>query len=226
MGRSFARASPGNTPLPERPYYHAPSESYFTLLSRGTELFQQRYQLDPAGRQINLMEKSIDYVMGSGNHARTYLHRTPANTLIERPLGWYAEKGGYGAMNPGYDRPDHEGFRRPVTYDCMFCHNAYPKVPTRSQKPGEDSVYVGALPEGLDCERCHGSGARHVELAGKPGSSPHLVRQAIVNPARLSTERQMDLCMACHLETTSFPLPNAIIRYDRHPTFAQSGCRI
>ena len=223
MARSFAPASPGNTPLPQRPYYHAPSESYFTLLSRGEGLFQRRYQLDSAGREINSMEKSIDYVMGSGNHARTYLHRTAANTLIELPLGWYAEKGGYWAMNPGYDRPDHEGFRRPVTYDCMFCHNAYPKVPARNQKPGEDSVYVGALPEGLDCERCHGSGARHVELAGKPGSARHLVRQAIVNPARLGAERQMEICMACHLETTSFPLPNAIIRYDRGPFSFRPG---
>ena len=223
MGRSFARASPANTPLPQRPYYHAPSESYFTLLSRGQELFERRYQLDSAGREINSMEKSVDYVMGSGNHARTYLHRTAANTLLELPLGWYAEKGGYWAMNPGYDRPDHEGFRRPVTYDCMFCHNAYPKVPARNQKPGEDSVYVGALPEGLNCERCHGSGARHVALAGRPNIAPNLVRQAIVNPARLSTERQMDLCMACHLETTSFPLPNAIIRYDRGPFSFRPG---
>lgn len=223
MGRSFAPASPKNTPLPERPYFHAPSESYFTLFSRGEALFQRRYQLDSAGREINLMEKSIDYVMGSGNHARTYLHRTAANTLIELPLGWYAEKGGYWAMNPGYDRPDHEGFRRPVTYDCMFCHNAYPKVPARNQKAGEDAVYTGPLPEGLDCERCHGSGARHVELAGKPGSARNLVRQAIVNPARLGAERQMEICMACHLETTSFPLPNAMIRYDRGPFSFRPG---
>jgi len=24
-------------------------------------------------------------------------------------------------MNPGYDRPDHQGFRRKATYDCLFC---------------------------------------------------------------------------------------------------------
>ncbi len=223
MGRSLGRANPENTPLPERPYYHAPSESYFALVSKGGEILQRRYQLDAAGRQINVMEKRVDYVMGSGHHARTYLHRTPQNTLLELPLGWYAEKGGYWAMNPGYDRPDHEGFRRPITYDCMFCHNAYPAVPTRNLKAGEEAVYPGPLPEGISCARCHGEGTRHVELAGKPGTARSLIRQAIVNPARLGVERQSEICYSCHLETTSFPLPNAMLRYDRGPFSFRPG---
>jgi hypothetical protein len=47
-------------------------------------------------------------------------HRTGRDTLVELPLAWYAEKKGYWAMNPGYDRPNHDGFRRTVTYDCML----------------------------------------------------------------------------------------------------------
>src|SRR5262245_34395214 len=98
MGRSFSRPSPENTPLPAAPYFHLPSQSFFTMLVRGGEFFQRRHQVDSAGREINLMEKRVDYVMGSGNHARAYLSRTAANTLVELPLGWYAEKGGYWAM--------------------------------------------------------------------------------------------------------------------------------
>ncbi len=231
MGRSFSRPSAENTPIPASAFYHAASESYFNMLVRGGEYFQRRHQLDAGGREINVMEKRVDYVMGSGNHARTYLHRTAVDTLIELPLGWYAQKGGYWAMNPGYDRPDHDGFRRPITYDCMFCHNAYPKIPAGKGKPRTESVYQsvsqsvyrGALPEGIDCERCHGSGARHVDLARRPGVARDLVRRAIVNPARLGAERQMEICMACHLETTSFPLPNAIHRYERGPFSFRPG---
>jgi len=212
MGRTFSLPSPENTPLPRGAFYHAPSESFFNMSVRGGEFFQRRHQVDSAGREVNVMEKRVDYVMGSGNHARAYLHRTAVDTLIELPLGWYAEKGGYWAMNPGYDRPDHEGFRRPVTYDCMFCHNAYPKIPAGK---AEDSAYVGALPEGIDCERCHGSGARHMELAGRSGVARDQVRQAIVNPARLGAERQMEICMQCHLETTSLKLPASLLRFDR-----------
>lgn len=219
MGRSFARPSSENTPIPAAAYYHAPSESYFTVFLRNGEFVQRRHQLDSAGRERNVMEKRIDYVMGSGNHARTYLHRTPSGTLRELPVGWYAENGGYWAMNPGYDRPDHDGFRRPINYDCMFCHNAYPQVPARNEKRGEDAVYLGALPEGIDCERCHGAGARHIQLAGSGGNSA----LAILNPARLSAERQYELCLSCHLETTSFPLPNALRRYERGPFSFRPG---
>jgi predicted CXXCH cytochrome family protein len=204
-------------------FYHAASESYFTMLMRGGEYFQRRLQLNSGRQEIHVMEKRVDYVMGSGNHARSYLHRTATDILIELPLGWYAEKGGHWAMNPGYDRPDHDGFRRQIPYDCMFCHNAYPKIPFQNEKSWAEPVYPGALPEGIDCERCHGPGARHMELAGRPGAPLDLVRRTILNPARLPAERQMEICMACHLETTSFPLPNAIQRYERGPFSFRPG---
>lgn len=218
MSRSFYRPSPGNVVedfTKNNTYYHKPSDSYFTMLVRDGKYFERRYQLDSAKQPVNVMEKQIDYIMGSGNHARTYLHRTSANTLIELPLGWYAEKGGYWAMNPGYDRPNHDGFRRPITYDCMFCHNAYPRIPAGHEQPLSEPVYEGPLPEGIDCQRCHGSGARHAQLAGTPGTKPQEIRDAILNPARLSAGRQMEICMVCHLETTSFPLPNALQRFER-----------
>jgi predicted CXXCH cytochrome family protein len=223
MARSFYPAAPQNMVEDfNATYFHQPSNSYFTMLQRGGKYFQKRYQLAAGGRTpINVVEKQVDYVMGSGNHARTYLHRTPANTLIELPLGWYAEKGGYFAMNPGYDRPDHEGFRRPISYDCMFCHNAYPGTP--AVPSSTQSVYIGALPEGIDCQRCHGSGAKHAALAGTAGVKPGDIRAAIVNPARLTPDRQMEVCMACHLESTSFPLPNALQRFDRGPFSYRPG---
>jgi len=217
MGRSFYRPSPGKTIgdfTKNNTYFHKPSNTYFTMLERDGKYFQRRYQLDSSGKQVNVMEKQIDYVMGSGNHARTYLNRTKANTLIELPLGWYAEQGGYRAMNPGYDRPNHDGFRRPITYDCMFCHNAYPRIPAGHDQPLAEAVYADPLPEGIDCQRCHGDGARHVQLAGA-GGKPEEIRGSILNPARLTAERQMEACMVCHLETTSFPLPNAIQRFGR-----------
>ena len=226
MGRSFYLPSKENMVedfTTHNTYYHQPSDSYFTMLQRGGQYFQRRYQLDGRGTQVNIMEKRIDYILGSGNHSRAYLHRTPANILIELPLAWYSEKGGYWAMNPGYDRRHHEGFRRPISYDCMFCHNAYPKIPPGHDQPLAESVYTAALPEGIDCQRCHGSGSRHAALAATAGAKREDIRKAIINPSRLSAERQMEACMVCHLETTSFPLPNALQRFDRGPFSYQPG---
>ena len=211
MGRSFYRPAPSNTVASDSPgktFYHKPSDSYFSMLRREGKFYQRRYQIGPNGQQMNVMEKQIDFVMGSGNHARAYLHRTARNTLVELPLGWYAEKGGYWAMNPGYDRPDHEGFRRKIPYDCMFCHNGYPRIPAGHDQPFAEPVYDDPLPEGIDCQRCHGPGGRHLQLAKTAGARRDEIRNAIVNPSRLSAERREEVCIQCHLETTSFPLPN------------------
>ena len=218
MGRSFQQPTTDNTLANWKgTYYHAPSDSYFTMLQRGGKFFQRRHQLGPDGRQINVMEKAVDFLIGSGNHARTFLSRSPRNTLIELPLGWYADQGGHWAMNPGYDRPDHEGFRRNVSYDCMFCHNGYPEIPAGHEQPFAEAVYLDPLPAGIDCQRCHGPGKEHAELAGAGKATTEAIRKAIVNPARLSPERREEVCIQCHLETTSFPLPNSLQRYDRGP---------
>ena len=74
MGRSFSGPTTGNTLANWKgSYYHAPSDSYFTMLQRDGRFFQRRHQLGPGGRETNVMEKPIDFIIGSGNHARTFL---------------------------------------------------------------------------------------------------------------------------------------------------------
>jgi tetratricopeptide (TPR) repeat protein len=224
MGRSFSRPTAGNTLANwNAPYYHAPSDSYFGMVQRGDKFFQRRYRLGADGRETDVMEKQVDFILGSGNHARTFLYRSPRNTLIELPLGWYADQGGHWAMNPGYDRSDHEGFRRKISYDCMFCHNGYPNIPEGHEQPFAEPVYKDPLPGGIDCQRCHGPGKRHAELAGSGKSTPEAIRGSIVNSARLSRERREEVCIQCHLETTSFPLPNSLQRYDHGPFAYRPG---
>jgi Tfp pilus assembly protein PilF len=75
----------------------------------------------------------------------------------------------------------------------------------------------GTLPEGIDCQRCHGPGQAHIE-AVKTGDL-EASRRTIVNPATLDRERQLETCMQCHLESTSSPLPFQVRRYE-HPPFS------
>jgi predicted CXXCH cytochrome family protein len=220
MGRSFARVrqtTPPETGTFGKPFHHAASGSYFAMIERGGKYYQRRWQIGFDGKETNIEEKSVDFVIGSGNHARTFLHWTERNTLQVLPLSWYAEKGGYWDMSPGYDQPDYPGSVRPVHYECMFCHNAYPKIPESSQRAANaEMAFSEPLPEGIDCQRCHGPGQRHVELASA-GGAPEQVRAAIVNPKRLPPDREMEVCMQCHLETTSLDLPHSIRRFDQAP---------
>ncbi|HTB11458.1 MAG TPA: tetratricopeptide repeat protein [Bryobacteraceae bacterium] len=218
MARSFYKPAPIE---PVR-FYHQPSETWYAIVHHDGANYQRRWRIGYAGKETEVQESRIDYVMGSGSHVRTYLHRTDRGALIELPLAWYAENGGQWAMNPGHDR-DYALPPRAVPYECMFCHNAYPKIPTRHDEPGSEPLFEAALPEGIGCERCHGDGANHMRVAQTAGAKADDIRKAIVNPARLTKERQLEVCMQCHLETTSLQLPHSLVKYGRSPFSYQPG---
>jgi Flp pilus assembly protein TadD len=201
----------------ETQYYHAASGTYYELTQHDGKFFQRRWQKGFDGKPDNVEELPIDYIMGSGNHVRTYLHRDRDGTLIELPMAWYSEAGGHLGMNPGFDNAQPMT-RRPIAYECMFCHNAYPQIPPTAHRDlSANAVYAGELPQGIDCQRCHGPGVAHVKAAQTAGISLQEIRARILNPARLSNDRKMEICEQCHLETTSRLLPDRIRHYDQTP---------
>jgi predicted CXXCH cytochrome family protein len=220
MGRSFYRLQPSTAVedfTPDKPYYHEASNTYIAMIVRDGKYYQRRWQKGVDGAEINVDEKLIDFVMGSGNHGRTYLHLTARGELQQLPLGWYTEKGGYHAMAPGFDRPDYPGSTRAITYECMFCHNAYPKIPKGHDEAGAKPEFLQPIPEGIDCQRCHGPGQQHVDAASRKGATPEEIRAAIVNPNKLAPDRAAEVCLQCHLETTTLPLPHDLQRPGRAP---------
>jgi predicted CXXCH cytochrome family protein len=185
MGRSFAKAT--EVPALDT-FVHTPSGRHYSVVRRNRAPYLRRSVTSGQG----ILEKSIDFVVGSGNHSKTFVHRDQSGRLLELPISWYAEKGGYWAMSPGYDRPDHSDLRREISDTCLFCHNGYP------------SQANGGVASGIDCQRCHGPGEAHVKQ-----------RAYIVNPGKLSREGQLDVCMQCHLESASRTLPDAVRRFER-----------
>src|SRR5258708_34856791 len=98
MAKSFYRPTAANTVEDYEKnniFYHQASGRYYKMDRKDGKFYQLRYQTGFDGRQVNLLEKEIHFVMGSGNHARTYLHRTAEGSLLQLPVGWYIENGGY-----------------------------------------------------------------------------------------------------------------------------------
>jgi len=219
MSRSLYKPSPANTIEDYRnrhDFLHSSSGTYYSMIVRDGTYLQRRWQIGFDGRETNVEELTIDAVLGSGSHARAYQHRTASGGYVELPLGWYAEKGGYWAMSPGFNT-EHPQTRRFVSYECIFCHDAYPRIPPNDEAPGSDPVFAGALPEGISCQRCHGPGDKHATLAHTAGATLEDIRASIVNPARLSPALRMDVCMQCHLQPTSGAIPAIIRRFNRGP---------
>ncbi len=55
-----------------------------------------------------------------------------------------------------------------------------------------------SLVTGITCERCHGSGKRHVALHALASARTRAPDEMIVNPAKLARDRQVDICALCH----------------------------
>ena len=217
MGRAFYLPDPEKMVedwSENNSYYHEPSQRQYEMTRRGDKFYVRRYQLDAQGRRIHHLEKQVTHVMGSGARARSYIHQTPNGRMVELPISWYAQENSWG-MAPGYDKPDHAGFTRIITNRCMFCHNGYPFSAMKADRPGwdHDPSFIGEIPMGIDCQRCHGPGEEHIREAYNP-TSLERVRKTITNPARLGAERQLDICMQCHLETP-FRTPKSVLRFGR-----------
>ena len=227
MARSFTKLGNGNTPLARgaggspadfknsNRVYHKASDRHYTMVERNGRFYQRRHQVGFKGEEANALEREAHYVIGSGNHAQTFVHRAADERLFQLPVSWYSERGGYWAMSPGYDRPAHLDFRRVIDAGCMSCHNGYPRAPVTDD--GSGPKFREPLAEGIDCQRCHGPGQAHVDAINR--GDLDAATRAIVNPAKLDRERRLEVCMQCHLETTSSQLPFQIRRAE-HPPFS------
>ncbi|MEM1206894.1 MAG: tetratricopeptide repeat protein [Acidobacteriota bacterium] len=180
-------------------YVHEPSGRHYQML-RGDDggITFRRWQVAADGDPIHLYERRVDWVLGSGHTSRTYLVHDPSGEMYQLPISWYTQDGGHWAMAPGFEAADHLGLGRRVRRECMFCHNAYPEVPAGSDGYGQPHTFPTELPAGIGCQRCHGPGADHVEVAAR-GDFDNLPA-TIVNPARLAPELRHQVCYGCHLQ--------------------------
>ena len=133
MARSFYRPAPSNI-LEDyeknNRFFHAASNRHYRMLRRDGRFFQQRFQLKQ-GREVNLFEQEIHFIIGSGNHARSYLNLSAGGVLTQLPATWYPQEKRWG-ISPGYDRKQHFDFRaRSITAACFATTplRSLPKAP-------------------------------------------------------------------------------------------------
>jgi hypothetical protein len=161
---------------------------YFQMTATPEGFFQTAFASMPPSETVSRRER-FGLVIGSGRKGQTYLY-WHGDELFEMPVSYWTESRQW--MNsPGY----HDGlpnFDKPVIPRCLECHTTY----FHSLPPPANRFDTKNFVLGITCERCHGPGSAHVARAQAhkpPGQVPD-----IVNPAKLSPQRQMDLCALCH----------------------------
>ena len=168
---------------------HQP-ELHYRLESRSNGFFQTGVLGTPPDTAS--ISERFDLVIGSGRKGQTYLYWGNNDQLFQLPVSYWTEVASW-VNSPGYGDRTLD-FSRPVVPRCLECH-------ATSFQPVANSDVVNRYNKsnyvlGVSCEKCHGPGERHAQI-NTPGS-PKPINQQIVNPAKLTRERQLALCSLCH----------------------------
>lgn len=196
MGQAFKPASAtksiANFDDPA-PIYDDERDLYYQPFRRGEALFVKEYRLAD-GDTVHQRTEQIDYIVGSGHHTNSHM-RAVNGYLYQVPVTWYAQDAKWG-LAPGFQGGNSSRFSREIEIECMACHNGTPEFNEASA-----NQYL-MLPDGIDCEKCHGPGSLHVEekRAGIMVDTSQAVDYSIVNPARLPVDLQYDVCRRCHMQ--------------------------
>ncbi|MGN6177627.1 MAG: hypothetical protein ACTHNW_00490 [Mucilaginibacter sp.] len=145
------------------------------------------------GKQIN--SARFDVVFG-GVKAESYLYWKD-NELFQLPISYFNALQNW-TDSPGFDTLN-ANYGRMIGDRCFQCHSSYIRqIPSGSQSIANPVIKYdkASLIMGIDCERCHGPGADHVnfQMAHPDDKKAHFM----VSYTSLPRARKLDMCAICH----------------------------
>ena len=199
MGKSFAVATKSKSVLDKNNnplIYDEVKNLYYQAIWKSDSLYILEFRLTNKDTTHKLLQK-IDFVIGSGQHTNSHIFSINGY-LHQAPYTFYTQEE-KGDLPPGYEDGQNSRFSREIGLECMSCHNAY------SNHESESLNKFSSVPNGIDCERCHGPGEVHVKekMSGNIIDTSKYIDYTIVNPSKLKKELQFDICRRCHLQGTS-----------------------
>jgi len=175
--------------------YDSYQDLYYQPFWRDNTLVLREFRLGADGDTLHNLVQPIDYVIGSGQHTNSHLWQENGY-YFQAPFTWYAQEQKLD-FPPGFEEGKNSRFNRQIGLECMACHNA---MPTEFVKGSTQKFR--RIPEGINCERCHGPGGAHVAkiMRGEITDTAKEADRSIVNPKRLSAQMQFEICQRCHLQ--------------------------
>ena len=191
----FATSAPTNAQNIGGSFIKPANAFYFNHTSavevekHGDGFYQAAYQ---NGKQVNAARFDITF---GAVKAKSYLYRK-GNEIYQLPLSYFTALHGW-TNSPGFDSTRAD-FGRMIGRRCFECHSSYIKdLPQQTATLSHVEQFdKNSLIFGIDCERCHGPAANHVNY--------HLAYPSVKKPmyiktyASLTRAQKIDVCAACH----------------------------
>ncbi len=134
----------------------------------------------------------LDYLFGSGHHARTAVGHEEDGRNRELRLSHYTEAPHWDLTTGQVAQPPAgEGYLGRIlttddVYTCLSCHTTVPRAAREQSGPVAADHSIG-------CERCHGPGGNHLTAIAAKFSDP-----AIAQPRHATAAQIITLCGECH----------------------------
>lgn len=160
----------------------------FIMNSAQADMFQEAVN---TGNHKEIFKSKIDLVVGSGTKGQTYLS-WEKDKLYQLPISYFTPSDSW-TVSPGINFNPSEALR-PVNAKCLECHTTFAK---NTALYGMGNAYEKTeIIYGIDCERCHGPSAEHVEFHN---NNPEIQQpQFVINNDSLSRQQRLDACALCH----------------------------
>lgn len=195
MGKSFDIASKQKTSgdFSHPIIYDKYTNLYYKAFWEKDSMRIMEYRLQGKDTSYKRIEQ-VNYIIGSGQHTNSHMANMNGY-LYQMPMTYYTQKKQWD-LPPGFENGSNTRFSRKIELECMSCHNSYPDFILGSENK------FRSVPEGINCERCHGPGSIHVaqKQLGNLVDTSKFIDYSIVNPAKLSIDLQFDVCQRCHLQ--------------------------
>ncbi|SEW51043.1 multiheme c-type cytochrome [Chitinophaga arvensicola] len=153
-------------------------------------LYQSAYRND------TLRERHrFDIAIGSGTKAQTYLY-WEADKYFQLPLSYLVPAASW-ANSPGFPA-DHPRFNRVIPSTCFGCHSSAVGIKDSKIEGVQltETFEKNELVYGIDCERCHGAAAAHVEF--QTAHPEEKQPKYITTFSSLNNQQRLDMCGLCH----------------------------
>ena len=170
-------------------FYYRPALKV-AMEQRDSGFFQVAY-IDNVEKQAH----RFDIVFGSGRKGQSYAYWM-GNYIFQLPVSYFAPENSW-VNSPNYP-PHNVKFDRNITIGCFECHSSYINK-TFEEISGDQVINQfdkNQIVYGIDCERCHGPSASHVNfheenpLEKKP--------RYIALSSTLTNDEKLAMCAMCH----------------------------
>lgn len=146
----------------------------------------------------NLKEERADIVFGAGKSAYTFAFWY-GNKLMQMPLNYLVPAHEW-VNSPGFPS-EQIYFGRAIITRCLECHSSFvqSKIISSANFQLEEEFVKNSLIAGIDCQRCHGPAAQHVQFHQEHPTEKEA--KYMVKYGELSRSQKVDMCAVCHSGT-------------------------